>query len=303
MPNPSDGGAQTSDNDKTPVPGEKEMVFVVDDDSSLELAAALEEAADAMNGARGKESVKPHSFHDIPALTPEALTPEIVDDNELVFEDVEIVDESVPDTQPAEPLEEKVLRSRITELEDELLQTQQRMMRIAADYENFKRRSDREKDEIRRFGTEKLLLEMIPVQDNFDRALSHSQNSEDRQSLLQGVEMVKRQFEGVLRKAGCEPFESLNAPFDPQRHEAVQQIETAEHPPNTVVEEYQRGYHLKERLIRPALVVVSRLPPGSELPKVEEINDPPIAVEPSGEARPSPPPLESVAEDEGSKRE
>lgn len=304
MPNPSNGGSQATDNDKTPAPREKEPVFVVEeDDSSLELAAALEEAADAVSDLKGTKE-KPRSLHDIPALTPE-----IVDDGELLFDEVEVEDAEVEEelvvADAGDPLMEEVLRMRITELEEELAQTQQRMMRIAADYENFKRRSEREKEEIRRFGTEKLLLEMIPVQDNFDRALSHSLNSEDRQSLLQGVEMVKRQFEGVLKKAGCESFDSLNTPFDPQRHEAVQQIESAEHSPNTVVEEYQRGYFLKDRLIRPALVVVSRLPPGAEPPKTAEVevDDTPIAVEPSGEARPVNAPIEDTAEEENTESE
>lgn len=207
---------------------------------------------------------------------------------EVDDDDIEVVEDVLEESQ-AQGQVEAELRARIAELEAENKAQYERMLRVAADAENLKRRTEREKEEIRRYGTEKVMTDLIPVLDNLERALTHGRTSQDRESLLQGVEMVQRQFEQALGRYGCKSFDSLGTQFDPLRHEAVQQVESPEHPSNTVVEEYQRGYFLQDRLIRPALVVVSRLPAGMDAPRASAATEDevPIAVDVDGEAFPA----------------
>lgn len=150
-----------------------------------------------------------------------------------------------------------------------------RMMRLAADLENFRKRTAREKDEMRKFGIDRVVLELLPVLDNLERALDHADKSEDSTTIVDGVRMVHRQFLTALEKHGVKPFESKGEMFDPQRHEAIQQMETADHPTGQVLEQFQKGYYLHERLIRPALVVVARNPSAeiSTPPPDEHLHD------------------------------
>ena len=104
---------------------------------------------------------------------------------------------------------------------------------------------------------------MLPVLDNLERALEHGEKSEAESSIVDGVKMVFRQFVGALTKHGVVGFESVGEVFDPQRHEAIQQVETADHETGVVLEQFQKGYFLHERLLRPAMVSVSR--------KIEEV--------------------------------
>ncbi len=208
-----------------------------------------------------------------------------VDDAEADGVEFIEIDDDMPDPQQAEM---DTMQARIVALEEELRATQQRLLRVAAEFENFKRRAERDKEDLKRFGNEKLIVDFLPVQDNLERAILHAATSDDRQSLLQGVQMVQRQFVATLGKHQCNGFDSLGASFDPQRHEAIHQIEKPDLPANTILEEYQRGYFLNDRLIRPALVVVSKLPSGQSEPLTPEqtvADDTAIAVDSSGEAR------------------
>ena len=132
--------------------------------------------------------------------------------------------------------------------------------RHAADLENARRRFNRERDELKNFGVEGLLRDMLPVVDNLDRALGHS---EAGNSLAEGVELVLRQFTQVAAKYGAKPFEAKGQQFDPQLHEAMTQVPTADAEPGTVIEVFQRGWMLNERLVRPAMVVVAAEPPAA----------------------------------------
>lgn len=146
------------------------------------------------------------------------------------------------------------------ELMEKVKDSHERMVRAVADLENFKKRAQKEKDEVMKFGSEKLLKDFLPVIDNFDRALEHSKTSQDIESLKQGLQMTRKLFEDTLSRHGVKSFSSVGQPFDPRLHEAMQQTETAEVPPNTVVMEVVRGYTLNDRLIRPALVSVAKAP-------------------------------------------
>lgn len=137
-------------------------------------------------------------------------------------------------------------------------------LRARADLENYRKRTQREKEELSRFANENLLREILPVLDNLERALDHArQGAADNSGLVQGVEMTLSQFQRVLEKFGVTPITSLGALFDPARHEALGQLESADQPPNTVVQELQKGYLLNDRLLRPAMVMVAKAPPAA----------------------------------------
>lgn len=136
----------------------------------------------------------------------------------------------------------------------------ERHLRAAADLDNYKKRVQREREEQQRFGHERLLRDLLPVVDNFDRALEHARSTADFDTLRKGVEMIRRLFEDALAKHGARPFQAKGLPFDPSLHEAMSQAETADLPPNHVVSDFVRGFRLHDRLLRPALVVVSKAP-------------------------------------------
>ncbi len=150
--------------------------------------------------------------------------------------------------------------SRGRDLMQKLKDEHEKVLRTAADLENYKKRAQKEKDEVQKFGAEKLLKDFLPVFDNFDRALEHAKSSADFESLKKGVEMIRRLFEDNLGKHGVKAFSAKGQPFDPNRHEAMSAAETTELPPNHVYAEVLRGFTLNDRLVRPALVVVSKAP-------------------------------------------
>lgn len=133
-------------------------------------------------------------------------------------------------------------------------------LRVLADSENFKKRLRREKDEYCKFATAGILEEIIPVIDNLDLALAHGRQSKACTDLVAGVDMTMRIFLDIMKKHGLEQIADLDAPFDPARHEAMSQVERADLDENTICELLQKGYLLKDRLLRPAKVIVSRKP-------------------------------------------
>jgi molecular chaperone GrpE len=142
-------------------------------------------------------------------------------------------------------------------------------LRERADLENFRRRANREKEDLSRFANENIIKEIIPVVDNLERAVAHShEENGGTEGLLQGVEMTLSMFAKALDKFGVVPFNTIGEPFDPARHEAMGQVESAEHTPNTVVLEMQKGYLLSSRLLRPALVMLAKTPT-AEPPKTD----------------------------------
>lgn len=147
------------------------------------------------------------------------------------------------------------------ELMEKIKDAHEKMLRAVADLDNFKKRAAKEREEVQRFGSEKLLKDFLPVIDNLERALSHAEQGADFAGLKTGVAMTKKLFEDAVGKHGMKGFTSAAQPFDPHRHEAMQQAETDAMPPNHVFHEVLRGYTLHDRLIRPALVVVSKAKP------------------------------------------
>ena len=155
-------------------------------------------------------------------------------------------------------LEESFSRGR--ETMERLQELNEKLLRQAADFDNMRKRAAREKEELQRFAIEKLLKELVPVLDNFDRALEHAQAGTDLEGFAQGIAMTRRSFEETLGRFGVKGFTAVGEAFDPRFHEAMEQVESAEHAANVVVREMVRGYLLHDRLIRPALVSVSRGP-------------------------------------------
>jgi molecular chaperone GrpE len=132
------------------------------------------------------------------------------------------------------------------------------MLRLAADFENYKKRAAREKEELVKFSNEDVIKSILPFVDNLERAVDHSEKAKEVESLAEGAKLTIQQLLKELNKFGLSPIESLGKPFDPTFHEAVMVVATGEHQPNHVVEEFRKGYLLHDRLIRPAAVSVSK---------------------------------------------
>lgn len=141
------------------------------------------------------------------------------------------------------------------ELADERLD---QLMRARAEFENIKKRMNREKEEFLKFANDELLSELLPILDNFRRALDNSDESHNLKDVLKGIELIDRQLEDKLKEFGLEPVEAEGKKFDPHFHEAVAHEETDKYPENTVTEVLQRGYTLNGRLLRPAVVKVAK---------------------------------------------
>jgi molecular chaperone GrpE len=131
-------------------------------------------------------------------------------------------------------------------------------MRTAADFDNFRKRSRREIEDAKKGGREDLLRTVLPVFDNLERAIQSAQRAADVKAVADGLTMVVRQFVDALGKVGIQKVPTIGHPFDPSVHEAIQQVETSDHPPGTVIAEVQPGYTQDERLIRAAMVVVAK---------------------------------------------
>jgi molecular chaperone GrpE len=156
---------------------------------------------------------------------------------------------------------------------ERLKEEHDRFLRAAADLENYRKRAHKEREEIQKFGVEKLLKDLLPILDNLERAL---RAAPDGDPLAGVVRMVLRAFEETLGRYGVKAFSALGQPFDPRLHEAVLEVESAEGP-GTVVFEQGRGYLLHERLVRPAIVgvaVAPRPPPESPPPAADGQSQP-----------------------------
>jgi molecular chaperone GrpE len=155
---------------------------------------------------------------------------------------------------------------QLTELKERAAKADEhwdRLLRTTADFDNFKKRAAREKQDAIKFANESLFQKLIPVLDNFDMALAAAQTTakdEAVQSLQTGVNMIYQQLKTALADAGLEELDAADKPFDPNVHEAVSQKETAEVPEGRVVQQLRKGYKFRDRLLRPATVVVAKHP-------------------------------------------
>ncbi len=165
------------------------------------------------------------------------------------------------DPEPGAAASASGLAVAVVELEAELQATKDRWLRAVADLENYKKRVKREVEESATAAVQRLLPAFLPTIDNLERALEVSGPNASVDQLVRGIQMVRDEFMSALRKHGVEPVPSIGTPFDPTIHDALQQVDSPDHVPGIVVREFERGYRLGERLIRPARVIIAG--PGS----------------------------------------
>ncbi|MCL4807742.1 MAG: nucleotide exchange factor GrpE [Thermoanaerobaculia bacterium] len=226
-----------AEKDGRPVPPEDEVVYLDEDGGPDDVADALEAAERAVAAVEERHKTAPHGIRPVTDAPPSPAPQE----------------ESVPAERLAEE-SERALRA-----EEESGRLREALLRKAADFENLKRRSEREKADYTRFALTETMRDLVGVLDNFERALTHASAS-GSDEFRTGVEMIARQLVEVLRKYGVTEIVALGAPFDPQFHEAMMREESADAPPGTVLEVLQKGYVLNDRLLRPSMVKVSAAP-------------------------------------------
>jgi molecular chaperone GrpE len=157
-----------------------------------------------------------------------------------------------------DPVEE--LKKLLEEKEEQVKTLQEKMLYFQAEFENFKRLKMKEKQETLKYGNEALIKEFIPVVDNLEMALDHASKTDDSKGVLEGVQLTLNEFLKVLEKSGITRIDAVGKAFDPNLHEAVYQEERVDVEPDMVISEFQKGYLLNERLIRPSRVVLSKKP-------------------------------------------
>ena len=173
---------------------------------------------------------------------------EVNDGGEEVLEDVEKI-------SPAERL--LTLEAELKQAKEQAEEHFAHLQRLQAEFDNYRKRTQKEKEETVKYAAERIVESMLPVLDNFERAMNSSKSNQDFNAFSQGVEMIFKQMQSTLTKEGLNPIEAVGQPFDPKLHDAVLQVESEDYPENTVVEELQKGYYLKEKVLRPSMVKVS----------------------------------------------
>ncbi|GIO22076.1 nucleotide exchange factor GrpE [Oceanobacillus sp. J11TS1] len=182
------------------------------------------------------------------------------EEQEIVEETMEDVQDDVhtdSDTDTDSEDESNELEAQVEELKNEKEELTNRMLRLQAEFDNYKRRTLKEREADRKYKAQDMVQELLPVMDNFERALQ-VEVSEESKSILEGINMVYRQLQDVFTSQGVSVIETEGADFDPNVHHAVMQIEDDTMESNKVVEELQKGYLLKDRVIRPAMVKVNK---------------------------------------------
>ena len=149
------------------------------------------------------------------------------------------------------------LQAQLEEKTREASEYFDKWLRLRAEFENFKKRMQKEKDDLVKFGNENLLKALLPVLDNLTRAIDHGRNAQDNSPFLEGVEMTCKEFLNILDRFGVKPVPAVGEAFDPEKHEALSQ-EESDQEPNQVIAAVQSGYFYHDRLLRPAKVIVSK---------------------------------------------
>ena len=160
---------------------------------------------------------------------------------------------------PLESTAIALMEGKIAELESAVAESKDRYLRTAADFDNFKKRSRQQQLETIQHASADLIARLLPALDDLHKALDHKPEGVD-ESWAKGLELSVRKLEEALSAHGLEPIHAIGAPFDPKLHEAIGSEESAEHPEDTVTSELRRGYRIRDRVVRPALVKVARPP-------------------------------------------
>lgn len=197
----------------------------------------------------------------------------LANEKEVMKEEIEVVEANVEndvvetiEQAEAELIEEQEedvkaelskANEKIAELEAKLEEAENRNLRQIADFENFKRRARLDQETAATYRAQSLVSDLLPALDNFERALQIEATNDQAKSIIQGVEMVYRSIMDALKKEGVEPIEAVGQQFDPNVHQAVMQVSEPDAESNVVLEEFQKGYKLKDRVIRPSMVKVN----------------------------------------------
>lgn len=171
--------------------------------------------------------------------------------NPNTFEDLD------PDSSESVCARSQASSGQLTAKEEELKALNDKYLRLAAEFDNYKRLAQRDQRDQIRFGNEQLLRELLPVVDNLERAIKAAKGATSSEGLIQGVDLTLKQLQGVLGKFGVQSIPTMGQPFDPSGHQAVATVPSSQVPDQHVVEEFQRGYRLHDRILRPAMVTVS----------------------------------------------
>ena len=152
----------------------------------------------------------------------------------------------------------KILEKDLLDAKNELTEQKDKFVRLQAETDNFRKRLSREKEEFSQYANERLFKELLPIFDNFERALEDPSN--DIKSLKEGLEMILKQFSSFLEKERVEPIEAIGEKFNPMIHEVLTSEESSEHEENTIISQFVKGYTINNRVIRPSQVVISKKP-------------------------------------------
>lgn len=195
------------------------------------------------------------------------------DDEEIYIKVIDVDDpyaDSVELEEQGLAIASQPVGAHIAELEKQLLELRRekddvhdRLLRKHADFENFRKRAEKEKREYQMFALSDVMYELLAILDNFERAFSHAEDQIST-DYHKGILLIYRQLKDVLEKKGLKAIETVGRPFDPNYHEAITREERDDVPENTILEEFQKGYFFRDKLLRPAMVKVSYKPRGSE---------------------------------------
>jgi molecular chaperone GrpE len=172
--------------------------------------------------------------------------------------------EQAPSSGGAAAGGDPTVEQRLATTQAEAARLRDQLLRTAADFDNFRKRSRKEGEDSQRRGKESVLKELLPVFDNLERAALHADSAPDAKSVADGLRIVLKQFIDTMGKLGIKRVNAVGVPFDPGVHEAIQHLESAEHPAGVVLAEIQPGYTMNDQLLRAAMVVVSKGPPSGE---------------------------------------
>jgi molecular chaperone GrpE len=180
------------------------------------------------------------------------------------------IEQDISETAATEPTSETAAEETVTEAEIESPETaliklqtaydelNDKFLRLNAEFQNYRKRVEKEKGDIFKFGNEKLLIEMLPIMDNFERALSATDANQAEDKVLSGVKLIKKSLDEFFEKNGVKKIEAMHEPFDPDKHHAVMSEDSDDYEIETVIEVYQEGYALNEKVIRPSMVKVTK---------------------------------------------
>ena len=166
--------------------------------------------------------------------------------------------DETPDTQPAEPPEEASEESLLAQMQGDIVRFKDLALRTQADFENFRKRAAREKEEASKYANASFLEKLLPILDNFELGLNAARDDARNSPILTGMDMVAKQLQDFLTGVGVETLQAEGEQFDPNLHEAVAQEASADVPEGVIVRQLRKGYKLRDRLLRPATVTVSK---------------------------------------------